>query len=65
MKFVKFLSAADPKLEVHVNPDEVAAVRDSHGKAMIIFRSGGVTETVVGTVADAVAALESATVSDS
>jgi hypothetical protein len=58
MRFVQFRSAADPRLEVHINPEEVAAVRDSHGKTMIIFRNGGVTETVVGTVADAVAALE-------
>lgn len=58
MKFVKFLSAADPRLEVHINPDEVAAVRDSHGKSMIIFRGVAVTETVAGSVADVVAALE-------
>ncbi|MBI3439919.1 MAG: flagellar assembly protein FliH, partial [Proteobacteria bacterium] len=37
-KFVKFISATDVKLEVHINPDEVAAVRDSHGKTIILFR---------------------------
>ena len=31
-KFVKFLSAADARLEMHINPDEVAAVPDSHAK---------------------------------
>ena len=60
MKFVRFHSAADSRLEVHINPDEVAAVRDSHGKAMIIFRSVAVSETVSGTVAEVVAALEAA-----
>ncbi len=59
-KFVKFLSAADPRLEVHVNPAEVAAVRDSHGKTIILFRAITATETVVGTVANVVAALEQA-----
>lgn len=59
MQFVKFLSAADPRLEVHINPNEVAAIRDSHGKTMIIFRGVAVTETVIGSVADVVAALES------
>ena len=59
-RFVKFSSAADPRLEVHINPAEVAAVRDSHGKTMIIFRGVAVTENVVGTVASVVAALEAA-----
>lgn len=57
-KFIKFISAADPRLEVHINPDEVAAVRDSHGKTMILFRAIAATETVAGTVASVVAALE-------
>lgn len=56
-KFVKFISAADARLEIHINPDEVAAVRDSHGKTIIIFRSTSATETVSGSVADVVAAL--------
>lgn len=56
-KFVKFTSASDPRLEVHINPDEVAAVRDSHGKTIILFRSIGATETVNGSVAAAVATL--------
>jgi len=56
-KFVKFLSATDPRLEVHINPDEVAAVRDSHGKTIILFRSIPATETVVGSVSAVVAAL--------
>ena len=60
MKFVKFVSALDARLEVHINPVEVAAVRDSHGKSMIIFRSVAVSETVAGSVADVVAALEAA-----
>jgi hypothetical protein len=60
-RFVKFSSAADPRLEVHINPVEVAAVRDSHGKTIILFRSVATTETVVGSVADVVAALEQAT----
>jgi len=60
-KFVKFSSAADPRLEVHINPQEVAAVRDSHGKTIILFRAIAATETVVGTVASVVAALEAAT----
>ncbi len=55
--FVKFLSATDPRLEVHINPDEVAAVRDSHGKTIILFRSIPATETVVGSVSAVVAAL--------
>lgn len=55
--FVKFTSAADPRLEVHINPDEVAAVRDSHGKTIILFRAIAATETVNGSVADVVAAL--------
>jgi hypothetical protein len=59
-KFVKFNSAADPRLEVHINPTEVAAVRDSHGKTIILFRSIAATETVVGSVATVVAALEQA-----
>ncbi|HYD89744.1 MAG TPA: hypothetical protein VEA80_19845 [Vitreimonas sp.] len=59
-KFVKFVSAADPRLEVHINPDEVAAVRDSHGKTIILFRSIAATETVNGTVANVVAALTAA-----
>lgn len=59
-KFVKFSSALDPKLDVHINPAEVAAVRDSHGKTIILFRSIAATETVVGTVAAVVAALEEA-----
>ena len=58
MRFVKFQSAADTRLEVHINPEEVAAVRDSHGKTMIIFRSVAVTETVFGSIADVVAALQ-------
>lgn len=57
-KFVKFVSAADPRLEVHINPDEVAAVRDSHGKTIILFRAIATTETVNGSVASVVAALE-------
>lgn len=60
MKFVKFLTAADARLEIHINPDEVAAVRDSHGKTMIIFRGVAVTENVAGSVAEVVAALEGA-----
>lgn len=56
-KFIKFISAADARLEVHINPDEVAAVRDSHGKTIIIFRGVAVTETVVGSVENVVAAL--------
>jgi hypothetical protein len=59
-KFVKFNSAADPRLEVHINPVEVAAVRDSHGKTIILFRSIAATETVIGSVADVVAALDRA-----
>jgi hypothetical protein len=59
-KFVKFLSAADPRLEVHINPAEVAAVRDSHGKTIILFRAIAATETVQGSVATVVAALEEA-----
>ena len=59
-KFVKFSSASDPRLEVHINPTEVAAVRDSHGKTMIMFRSIAATETVVGSIAAVVAALEEA-----
>ena len=57
-KFVKFNSANDPRLEVHINPTEVAAVRDSHGKTIILFRSIAATETVLGSVATVVAALE-------
>ena len=56
-KFVKFFSAADQRLEVHINPDEVAAVRDSHGKTMIIFRGGAQSENVAGNVESVVAAL--------
>lgn len=56
-KFVKFLSATDVRLEVHINPDEVAAVRDSHGKTMILFRAIAATETVQGSIASVVAAL--------
>jgi len=56
-RFVKFISAADPRLEVHINPDEVAAVRDSHGKTIILFRGIVATETVAGSVANVVAAL--------
>ncbi|MBL8547475.1 MAG: hypothetical protein JNL81_13500 [Hyphomonadaceae bacterium] len=59
-KFVKFNSANDPRLEVHINPVEVAAVRDSHGKTIILFRGIAATETVVGSVAAVVAALEEA-----
>lgn len=59
-KFVKFSSAADARLEVHIKASEVAAVRDSHGKTIILFRSTSATETVVGSVADVVAALEQA-----
>lgn len=59
-KFVKFISAADPRLEVHINPDEVAAIRDSHGKTIILFRGIAATETVSGSVASVVAALEQA-----
>jgi hypothetical protein len=59
-KFVKFISASDPRLEVHINPDEVAAVRDSHGKTIILFRGVAATETVSGSVANVVAALEGA-----
>jgi len=57
--FVKFVSASDQKLEVYINPDEVAAVRDSHGKTIVIFRGVAITETVTGSVASVVAALES------
>ena len=57
-KFVKFLSATDPRQEVHVNAAEVAAVRDSHGKTIILFRGSSATETVQGSVATVVAALE-------
>jgi hypothetical protein len=60
VKFVKFSSALDPRLDVHINPVEVAAVRDSHGKTIILFRGIPATETVVGTVAAVVAALEEA-----
>ncbi|MDZ4691261.1 hypothetical protein [Terricaulis sp.] len=60
-KFVKFISAADARLEVHINPNEVAAVRDSHGKTIILFRSIAATETVAGSIADVVSALEAAT----
>ena len=60
-KFVKFISPADPRLEVHINPDEVAAVLDSHGETFILFRAVASTETVVGSVATVVAALEAAT----
>ena len=56
-RFVKFISAGDPRLEVHINPDEVAAVRDSHGKTIILFRSIAASETVSGSVANVVAAL--------
>ncbi|MGQ0532549.1 MAG: hypothetical protein ACT4OF_07645 [Caulobacteraceae bacterium] len=56
-RFVKFISASDPRLEVHINPDEVAAVRDSHGKTIILFRGISATETVSGSVASVVAAL--------
>lgn len=59
-KFVKFISATDAKLEVHINPDEVAAVRDSHGKTIILFRGVSTTETVQGSVASVVAALSGA-----
>lgn len=59
-KFVKFISATDARLEVHINPSEVAAVRDSHGKTMILFRSIPATETVAGSIATVVAALEAA-----
>ena len=57
MRFVKFISAADTRLEVHINPEEVAAVRDSHGKTIVLFRSSNMTETVQGSVANVVAAL--------
>lgn len=60
-RFVKFNSAVDPRLEVHINPSEVAAVRDSHGKTIILFRGIAATETVVGSVAAVVAALEQTT----
>ena len=59
-KFVKFISATDAKLEVHINPDEVAAVRDSHGKTIILFRGVSTTETVQGSVASVVTALSGA-----
>jgi len=59
-RFVKFISATDARLEVHINPVEVAAVRDSHGKTIIIFRGVAVTETVNGSVESVVAALEAA-----
>jgi hypothetical protein len=59
-RFVKFSSASDPRLEVHINPQEVAAVRDSHGKTIILFRGIAATETVNGSVAAVVAALEQA-----
>ncbi|MCR6643826.1 MAG: hypothetical protein NVV62_04530 [Terricaulis sp.] len=57
IRFVKFNSANDPKTEVHINPEEVAAVRDSHGKTIILFRGIGATETVQGSVASVVTAL--------
>lgn len=60
VKFVKFVSATDPNLEVHVNPEEVAAVRDSHGKTIIFFRSTSSTETVRGAVATVAEALSKA-----
>lgn len=60
-KFVKFVSATDARLEVHINPGEVAAVRDSHGKTIILFRGIAATETVAGTIAEVVKALEQAT----
>lgn len=60
-KFVKFISATDARLEVHINPIEVAAVRDSHGKTIILFRGIAATETVAGSIADVVKALEQAT----
>ena len=60
-RFVKFISASDSRLEVHINPAEVAAVRDSHGKTIILFRSIAATETVAGSIADVVSALEAAT----
>ncbi len=53
-RFVKFNSATDPKIEVHINPDEVAAVRDSHGKTIILFRGIAATETVQGSIASVV-----------
>lgn len=56
-RFVKFVSASDQKLEVYINADEVAAVRDSHGKTLVIFRGVATTETVVGSPASVVAAL--------
>ncbi|MBY0564900.1 MAG: hypothetical protein K2P58_12020 [Hyphomonadaceae bacterium] len=56
-RFVKFNSATDPRIEVHINPDEVAAVRDSHGKTIILFRGISATETVQGSVSNVVAAL--------
>lgn len=56
-RFVKFNSANDPKIEVHINPEEVAAVRDSHGKTIILFRGIAATETVQGSIASVVAAL--------
>ena len=57
-RFIKFVSASDPRLEVHINPEEVAAVRDSHGKTIILFRGIAATETVQGSIASVVAALE-------
>lgn len=57
-RFVKFASAVDPRHEVYINAEEVAAIRDSHGKTIIIFRTGAVTETVAGSPASAAAALE-------
>ena len=59
-KFVKFISATDARLEVYINPGEVAAVRDSHGKTIILFRGIAATETVAGSIAQVVAALEQA-----
>ncbi|HRE44795.1 MAG TPA: hypothetical protein PKY87_12615 [Terricaulis sp.] len=61
IRFVKFNSANDPKTEVHINPEEVAAVRDSHGKTIILFRGIGATETVQGSVASVVAGLTQTT----
>jgi hypothetical protein len=59
-RFVKFVSGSEQKLDVYINPEEVAAVRDSHGKTIVIFRGVAITETVTGSVASVVAALEHA-----
>ena len=58
IKFVNFTSASDSRLEVHINRAEVGCVRDSHGKTIILFHAITATETVIGSLATVVAALE-------